>query len=139
MRPTTRKIMYAMSFEAGGILVGGAALIFMSDAGATNSLSLAAFGACIAMVWSLLFNTLFEAWEARQTTKGRSPWRRAAHAVLFEGGLVILLLPATAWFMSTTIAGALAYESVLIAVFLIYAWVFTWAFDRIFGLPDSAR
>ena len=91
------------------------------------------------MLWSLLFNTLFEAWEARQPTRGRSPWRRTAHAVLFEGGLVILLLPATAWWLSTSIWTALAYEAVLIAVFLIYAWVLTWAFDKMFGLPASAR
>ena len=139
MRPTIRKIIYAVSFEAGGILVGGAALTWMSDAGAGKSLSLSAFGACIAMVRSLAFNSVFEAWEARQATKGRSPRRRIVHAVLFEGGLVILLLPATAWWLSTTLWAALTYEAVLIGVFLTYAWAFTWAFDLIFGLPDSAR
>ncbi|MGV8987318.1 MAG: PACE efflux transporter [Cypionkella sp.] len=139
MRPTPRKIIYAISFEAGGIVIGGAALIVMSDAGAAKSLSLAAFGAGVAMLWSLAFNTLFERWEARQTTKGRSPRRRTAHAVLFEGGLVLILLPATAWWLSTTIRNALTYEAVLIAVFLIYAWAFTWAFDKVFGLPDSAK
>ena len=45
MHPTLRKILYAISFEVGGIVVGGAALTLMSDAGATRSLSLAAFGA----------------------------------------------------------------------------------------------
>ena len=139
MRPAVRKIIYAVSFEAGGILVGGAALTFMSDAGASRSLSLSAFGAAIAMLWSLIFNTGFEAWEARQTTKGRSPRRRIAHAVLFEGGLVLILLPATAWWLSTTLWAALTYEAVLIGVFLVYAWAFTWAFDRVFGLPQSAR
>ncbi len=139
MRPALRKIIYAILFEAGGILVGGATLILMSDAGAARSLSLSAFGACIAMLWSLLFNTVFEAWEARQTTRGRSTPRRIAHAILFEGGLVLILLPATAWWLSTTMWAAFTYEAVLIAVFLIYAWAFTLAFDLTFGLPDSAR
>lgn len=58
----------------------------MSEAGVTKSVSLAAFGACIAMLWLLVFNTIFEAWEARQTSKGRTTLRRIAHAVLFEGG-----------------------------------------------------
>lgn len=139
MRPTLRKILYACRFEAGGILVGGAVLTLLSDAGAAKSLSLSAFGAFVAMLWSLIFNTLFEAWEARQTTKGRSPLRRTAHAVRFEAGLVLILLPATAWWLATTMANALRFEALLIAVFLIYAWAFTWAFDWIFGLPASAR
>ena len=139
MRPALRKILYAITFEVGGILIGGAALTLMSDAGAAKSVSLAAFGACIAMLWSLIFNTMFEAWETRQSTKGRSPLRRAAHAVLFEGGLVLILLPAMAWWLNTTLWAALSYEAVLIGVFLIYAWAFTWAFDKIFGLPASAK
>ena len=139
MRPSVRKIIYAISFEAGGIVIGGAALTLISDAGATKSVALAAFTACIAMLWSLVFNTIFEAWEARQTIKGRSILRRVVHAVLFESGLVLILLPAMAWWLSTTIWAALGYEAVLIGVFLIYAWAFTWAFDTIFGLPDSAK
>ncbi|MBI1172260.1 PACE efflux transporter [bacterium] len=139
MRPALRKILYAVSFEAIGILVGGTALTLLSDASAARSLSLSAFGAGVAMLWSLIFNTGFEAWEARQTTRGRSPRRRAAHAILFEGGLVLILLPATAWWLSTSLWNALTYEAVLIAVFLVYAWAFTWAFDKVFGLPDSAR
>ncbi len=83
LRPRTRKITDALLFELGGILVGGAALTLMSDAGATRSLSLSSFGAALAMLWSLLVNTIFEAWEARQTTRGRSTLRRIAHACPF--------------------------------------------------------
>ena len=139
MRPTFRKIIYAISFEAGGIVLGSAALTLMSDAGGSKSVSVAAFGAGIALLWSLVFNTMFEAWEARQTIKGRSILRRIAHAVLFEGGLVVILVPAMAWWLDATIWAALGFEAVLIGVFLIYAWAFTWAFDIVFGLPDSAK
>jgi uncharacterized membrane protein len=34
---------------------------------------------------------------------------------------------------------ALIYDAGLIIFFAVYAVVFTWAFDRIFGLPESAR
>lgn len=139
MRPAVRKIVYAISFEVGGILLGGLALTLMSDAGGAKSLSLSAFGAAIAMLWSLVFNTGFEAWEARQPRRGRPPLRRIAHACLFEGGLLLILLPATAWWLEATIWQALSYEAVLIGVFLIYAWAFTLAFDRVFGLPNSAK
>lgn len=139
MRPSLRKIIYAVLFELGGVLVGGSALALISQSAATESFSLAAFGACVAMLWSFVFNSAFEAWEARQPTRGRSPLRRTAHACLFEGGLVLILLPATVWWLDTSFQAALAYEAVLIGVFLVYAWAFTYAFDKIFGLPDSAR
>ncbi len=139
MRPILRKILYAVTFEAGGILLSGLLLHLMSQAPVDRSLALSAFNATIALVWSLLFNTGFEAWEARQTQKGRSFMRRTAHAALFEGGLTLILVPATAWWLNTIWTTALAYETTLIVFFLLYTAAFTWAFDTIFGLPPSAR
>lgn len=91
------------------------------------------------MLWNLIFNAGFEAWERRQTVKGRSLPRRIAHALLFESGLVLFLLPLTMWWFSVTLLQALTYEAALIVAFLIYTYLFTWAFDRLFGLPASAR
>ena len=88
MHPAFRKILYAVAFETGGIVMATVALRLMSDAGGAKSSSLAVFSAAVALSWSFAFNTAFEAWETRQTTKGRSLLRRTVHAVLFEGGLV---------------------------------------------------
>lgn len=139
MTPTTRKILYAVSFESLGIAVATLGLLAMSDAEPAQSLVLSAITATIAMSWSMAFNWLFEAWEARQSVKGRSLARRAAHALLFEGGLVLLVLPIMAWWLRVDVWTALKYEAGLIVLFIIYTYVFTWSFDRIFGLPASAR
>ena len=139
MTPRVRKITYAIIFETGGILLGGLILHLMSRAPLDRALALSTMGATIALLWSYAFNTAFEAWEARQTTKGRSFARRTAHAVLFEIGMTLILVPVTAWWLSASWLAALIYESSLILFFLVYAWVFTWAFDAIFGLPDSAK
>lgn len=137
--PALRRILYAISFEAGGILLSAVLLLLMAETTAGSSLVFSALASTVAMIWNLAFNAMFEAWETRQTTRGRSLKRRIAHALLFEAGLVLALLPLTAWWFSVTLVQALAYEAVLIAAFLIYTWAFTWAFDRIFGLPASAR
>jgi uncharacterized membrane protein len=137
--PALRRILYAISFEAGGILLSAALLLMMAETTAGSSLVFSILASTVAMIWNLAFNAMFEAWETRQTTRGRSLKRRIAHALLFEAGLVLVLLPLTAWWFSVTLVHALAYEAVLIAAFLIYTWAFTWAFDRIFGLPASAR
>jgi len=139
MNPMFRKILYAVSFETLGVAVATLGLLAISDAAPAQSLILSAITATIAMTWSMGFNWLFETWEARQSIKGRSLARRSIHALLFEGGLVVLVLPIMAWWLQVDLWTALKYEAGLIVLFIIYTYVFTWSFDRIFGLPASAR
>ena len=139
MTPARRKIVYAVSFETLGTLVASVAVTLMSDASAGSSLVLSALTATIALCWSFVFNTVFEAWEARQPVKGRSLRRRTVQALMFEGGLVLICIPVMAWWLQVGYLEALAYEAGLIALFIAYTYAFTWGFDRIFGLPASAR
>ena len=139
MSPVIRKITYAVSFETLGILLGALVLRLFSGAPAEATLGLSTTGAVIALGWSYLYNSVFEAWEARQPVKGRSFLRRAVHATLFELGMTAILLPITAWFLSVDLWTAFVYELGLIVFYLVYTWVFTLGFDRIFGLPDSAK
>lgn len=138
-RPTLRRILYATSFELGGVLMSTLLLLAMAETSAGGSLLFSILASTVAMLWNLGFNAAFEAWETRQTTRGRSLARRITHALLFEAGLAAALLPLTAWWFSVTLLTALLYEGVLIGAFLIYTYLFTLAFDRLFGLPASAR
>ncbi len=137
--PRLRRVIYATSFEAGGILLSTALLLMMAKTSAPSSLAFSVLASTVAMTWNLIFNALFETWEARQPVRGRSLARRIAHALLFEAGLVLALLPLTAWWFAVPLLTALVYEAALIMAFLVYTYVFTWAFDRVFGLPASAR
>ena len=139
MTPTSRKILYAISFETLGVAVATIGLRLMSEASTASTLTLSILTASIALTWSFAFNSIFEAWEARQITRGRSLKRRSAHALLFEGGLVVLLVPIMAWWLGVTLWQALIFEAGLIVLFIAYTYIFTWGFDRIFGLPQSAR
>src|SRR5512147_2640700 len=104
-----------------------------------SSLVLAVILSSVALAWNYVFNQLFERWEARQAVKGRSWRRRLAHGVGFEGVLVILLVPLMAWWLETSLLKAFVADLGIVAFFFVYAVAFTWAFDRVFGLPDSAR
>lgn len=139
MSPALRKILYAVSFESLGVAVASGGLLVMSEASAYQSISLSILAASLALAWSFVFNSLFERWEARQMRRGRSLGRRSAHAILFEGGLVVILVPVTAWWLKVGLWQAMAYEAGLIGLFILYTYLFTWAFDNLFGLPASAR
>jgi len=139
MAPLVRKLLYAVSFELCGILVASAGLVAMTGTQAGSSLILSTISAGVAMTWSMAFNAGFELWEARQKTRGRPFRRRALHALLFEATMTLIFVPFLAWWLGVTLWRAFTYELGLIGLFVVYTWAFTWAFDRIFGLPPSAR
>jgi uncharacterized membrane protein len=93
MQGIRRKIVYVVLYEGLAILIASLGLAALSGAGAAKSTALAAATSVVAVLWNLVFNTVFEAWEARQARRGRSLARRVAHAIGFEGGLTVLLVP----------------------------------------------
>jgi len=139
LTPTARRIVQAVLYEAIAITAVGPAMAWLFEAPMASSLALALLLSSVALVWNGVFNSLFERWEARQAVKGRSWRRRLAHGIGFEGGLVVMLVPLMAWWLNTTLWAALLADLGIVAFFFVYAVAFTWAFDRIFGLPESAR
>lgn len=139
MQGIQRKIVYVSLYEGFAILFASIGLAAMSGAGAGKSTALAVASSVVAVVWNLMFNTLFEAWEKRQPVRGRSVKRRIAHAIGFEGGLAAILVPLFAWWLEIGLWEALVFDAALLVFFLVYTFVFNWVFDRVFGLPASAQ
>lgn len=139
MRPITRRIIHALTFEGFGILLAGLWLSVVSGADAVGATGLAAVSSAVAVAWNLVFNTMWEAWERRRRRKGRGFWLRVVHALGFEGGLSLILVPVMAWWLDVSLLAALVYDAALLVFFLLYAFLFNLAFDRVFGLPASAR
>ena len=51
---------------------------------------------------------------------------------------MVLLVPLIAWWLGVSLMQALVADIGLMAFFFFYTMVFTWGFDRVFGLPVSA-
>ena len=138
MQGLKRRVVYISLYEGIAIVAASAGLALMSGQGLGHSGVLAVIASVIAVLWNLSFNALFERWESRQTLRGRSVRRRVAHAIGFEGGLVAFLVPMFAWWLDVSLWEALVMDLGLVVFFLVYTFVFNWAFDAIFGLPASA-
>jgi uncharacterized membrane protein len=139
MQGVKRRVVYVGLYEFLAILFTTIILKLMSDAGTADSLGLAVAASATAVMWNLVFNSLFEHWESRRAQAGRSIWVRILHAVGFEGGLLIFLVPLVAWWYDVSFWQALLMDLALLGFFLVYTFVFTWVFDFVFGLPTSSQ
>lgn len=138
MTPKTRRVLQAVLYELFAIAFVSPVLSLAFDEPPTSTLGLAVLLSSIALAWNYVFNAIFERWESRQAVRGRSFARRLAHGSGFEGGLTLLLVPVMALWLDISALNAFLANLGLLAFFFVYAIVFTWAFDRVFGLPESA-
>lgn len=139
MQGLKRKIVYVSLFELFAVGLTTTTLMLLAGSSGAHASVAAVASSTVAVVWNFIFNSMFEAWEARQTTKGRSVARRIAHAIGFEGGLVAFLVPLFAWWLEISLWEAFIVDLWIVVFFLVYTFLFSLVFDRIFGLPASAQ
>jgi uncharacterized membrane protein len=139
LSPRRRRVLQAVLYETIAVACVAPMLVWVFGQSPWSSLGLALTMSAIALAWNYSFNALFERWEARQSVKGRSWRRRAVHGIGFEGGLALILVPVMAGWLGITWWEALVADLAILLFFLVYTVVFTWAFDRVFGLPQSAQ
>ena len=138
MQGFRRRLVYVSLYELFAVGLTSAGLALLAGSALAHAGIAALASSAIALAWNLAYTHLFEAWEARQTRRGRSLARRIAHALGFEAGLIVMLVPLFAWWLEISLWQALLLDFGLIVFFLIYTFVFNLAFDRLFGLPASA-
>ncbi|HXR00003.1 MAG TPA: PACE efflux transporter [Pseudomonas sp.] len=138
MQGIKRKLVFVTLFELIAVAFNTLILTALGH-DAAHSGGLAVASSTIAMLWNLCWNSAFEYWEARQADRTRTFTRRALHAIGFEAGLLGMLVPLFAYALGIELLDALALNVGLVLFFLVYTFTFNLAFDRIFGLPLSAR
>ncbi|GGH38711.1 Uncharacterized membrane protein [Cribrihabitans marinus] len=140
MRRTADRIRHAVSFEVIGLMtvIPLGAWVFdkpMQDIGVVG-----VAGATLAMAWNYVYNLLFD--HAMLRLRGhvaKTPGLRILHAVLFELGLLILLLPVFALYLGIGLVQALVMDLGFAAFFVVYAFVFNWAYDLVFPIPEPGQ
>jgi uncharacterized membrane protein len=132
-----RRIIYLVSFEALAMSIAAVVLSTFSGAEMIHTGVMSIMITATGLTINLLYNRAFEAWEARQTARFRSIKRRIVHALGFQLVLVMFLIPLIAWWLNVSLLQAILLDAVLIAFFPVYTFMFNWAFDSIFGLPDA--
>lgn len=139
MRSIADRIRQALSFELIGlsIVTPLASWIFGFEMMEIGGLAL--ISATVATVWNYIYNLGFD--HALRRFFGRTQKTlplRVVHAVCFEAGLLLALLPIFAWWLDITLVQAFVMDVSFSAFYLVYAFVFTWAYDTVFPIPEPA-
>ena len=114
-----RKVIHASLFEAIAITIVTFVMQPLSGMGPESTGAFAVVTSVMALLWNMAFNTAFEAWERRQASQRRTLARRAAHAVLFEAGLVAMTVPLIAWWLQMGWWAALLADLALVLLFMV--------------------
>ena len=92
----------------------------------------------VAMTWNMMFNTLFDRAQQRIGFK-RSLMARGVHALMFEVGLLLAVVPLAAWWLGIGLWEAFVLDIGIALLFLPYTFLFNWTYDHVRALVVARR
>lgn len=138
MRTVPDRIRHAISFEILGLLLVTplGALVFHHPMEQIGVIALV--GATIATAWNYVYNLGFDHALKRLTGRVQKTMpMRVLHAVLFELGLLALLLPFVMVYLGVGFWEALVMDIGFALFYMGYAFVFNLGYDRLFPVPET--
>lgn len=84
----------------------------------------------VAMSWNMVFNAVFDRAQ-RHMGFDRTLVARAAHAVIFEIGLLLAVVPLAAWWLDIGLWEAFVLDIGIALFFLPYTFAFNWTYDHL--------
>ena len=131
MTPTksfTERVFQALGFEGLALLICTPLLVWITGRPALEMGAVTLGISLLALSWNVVFNSLFDRLKARlQLANGG--WTRVLHALLFEGGLILLAVPLIAALMKISLLEAFILDIGVLLFFLPYTYVYHWSYD----------
>ena len=138
MRRFQDRVRQALMFETIGLAIITPAAAWRYDKPMLDMGVVGVGAATLATVWTFVFNLGFD--HALRWLKGdaiKALRHRLLHTVLFELGLLVMLLPPMAWYLGMTLWQTLLLDLFIVAFYLVYNFLFNIAYDRLFPLPAA--
>ncbi|MGF6425346.1 PACE efflux transporter [Bradyrhizobium elkanii] len=137
MRSFSDRVRHAVLFELIGIAIFTPAAAWLFNQPVAHMGIIGIVSATVATIWNLLFNFGFDHALVRVTGRiAKTMPIRVAHAMLFEAGLIVLLIPFVAWYLGVSLWAALMMDISVVAFYLVYAFAFNLAYDGVFPVRE---
>ncbi|WP_336810496.1 PACE efflux transporter [Bosea sp. MMO-172] len=140
MRSFPDRVRHTMMFEIIGLalVIPGGAMLF--NLPATHMGVIGVGSATVATLWNFVYNLGFDHAMLRFAGHTRKSLQlRVLHALLFEGGLLVLLLPPMAWYLGMGLWETFVMDLAIVVFYVVYAFLFNLAYDRVFPVPVQPR
>ncbi|GGF48058.1 membrane protein [Youhaiella tibetensis] len=138
MRSFPDRVRHALMFEIVGLAIVIPAGSYLFGLPAAHMGVIGIVGATVATLWNFVFNLGFDHALLRlQGHTRKSVAVRVAHAVLFEIGLLAMLLPMIAWYLGVSLVQAFLMDMSMVVFYVVYAFVFNIAYDRVFPVRSN--
>lgn len=140
MRSFPDRIRHTVMFEVIGLalVIPGGAMLF--NLPATHMGVIGVGSATVATLWNFVFNLGFDHAMLRFVGHTRkSLGLRVLHALLFEGGLLVLLLPPMAWYLGMGLWQTFVMDLAIVVFYVVYAFLFNLAYDRVFPVSGNEQ
>lgn len=124
----TERVYQAIGFEVFAVLMCTPLFAWLMDKPMLDMGVVTIANCLIALGWNVLFNGMFDHLRERFAL-GLNGWTRVLHALLFEGGLVIVSVPLVAWWLNISLLQALILDIGVLLFFLPYTYIYHWAYD----------
>ncbi|WP_426233865.1 multidrug/biocide efflux PACE transporter [Pseudomonas sp. TWP3-2] len=134
----TERIFQAIGFELLAILICTPLLAWIMDKPLLDMGLVTLLIAALALAWNVVFNGFFDRALKRMNVE-HNAWVRVVHALLFEGGLIVMGVPLIAWWLSVSVWQAFLLDIGVLLFFLPYTYVYHWGYDVVRARLVTAR
>ncbi len=124
----TERVFQAVGFEFLAILICTPLLAWIMQKPLLDMGAVTVLIALLALAWNVVFNRFFDRALARMNLP-HNAWVRVVHALLFEGGLIVMGVPLIAWWLSVSLWQAFLLDIGVLLFFLPYTYVYHWGYD----------
>lgn len=129
MMTLKERLLHSVLFEIGAVSVAAVTMLLASSQKGSTAVGVSVLMAMIAMVWNLVFNSVFDKiFTAPRQTRGLG--LRVLHTLAFEGGLLLATVPLIAHFLQLTLWQAFWADVGLTLLITVYALFFNWIYDH---------
>ncbi|HXE19564.1 multidrug/biocide efflux PACE transporter [Castellaniella sp. UC4442_H9] len=129
-RSPAERMFHALAFEVLAIGISAPLAAWITGHSVVSMGLLTAIIATIAVIWNMLYNWAFDRLQAARGF-ARTYAVRVAHAVGFEAGLILIVIPLIAAWLAVSLWRALVLDIGLVLFYLPYGFLFNLGYDRI--------
>ena len=128
-RSVKERFFHAVVFEVLAVAICAPLGAWLLDYSLAHMGFLTLMISLIAMVWNMVFNSIFDDAQ-RRLGFTRNLAARAVHSVLFEIGLILAVVPLAAWWLDIGLWEAFVLDIGIVLFFLPYTFAFNWTYDH---------